>query len=378
MVVAVFNSTSVDWPTRAPAIVRLNSGVLLAFAASLCSQASPSTCEFDANRVKPQTWLSRSADHGSTWTAPTLLAVPDGYEGPQPIYDPRSDTVFVMLSWLYPSESPGPAVKHCSRCVRSFITSRDAGVTWSPISNLSSVNTTKPGGDPSLDGLGLTHGIALRSGHLASPLRDSSCRDDCPPLGTDKCSLQLSSDAGASWAEGGTAPFGGESALCELDNGSLLLTARGDGTHHFARSDDGGGSWAAAWSTTALGLNTQASLVCVPSATNGTDVYFLTPAYFGGAGCFGAEPQPAAPTPDPVEHAQPNNHNRCNLTISVSEDGGQSWASHALVYAGLGGYSDMAWLPEINAIGVLFERGVEGPQGMQYVGVSFTVVKVKG
>ena len=71
-----------------------------------------------------------------------------------------------------------------------------------------------------------------------------------------------------------------------------------------------------------------------------------------------------------------NNHNRINLTLHESGDGGRSWRRLALVYDGLGAYSDMVWLPERGGVGVLFERGEPGRHGMDYVAVSFAVVPI--
>ena len=62
-----------------------------------------------------------------------------------------------------------------------------------------------------------------------------------------------------------------------------------------------------------------------------------------------------------------NNHNRLNLTLYESADGGLSWSTVRVVYAGLGAYSDMVWLPERGGIGVLFERGAITKGGVEHV-----------
>ena len=103
-----------------------------------------------------------------------------------------------------------------------------------------------------------------------------------------------------------------------------------------------------------------------PVASRASDatpnVYFATPVFMGGG----------------AARAGSNNHNRLNLTLYESADGGLSWSTVRVVYAGLGAYSDMVWLPERGGIGVLFERGQEGAHGMEYVAVSFAVVPVTG
>ena len=169
--------------------------------------------------------------------------------------------------------------------------------------------------------------------------------------------MALSSDGGVSWSAGGFAPFAGETDVCELRNGSLLLTGRAE-THSFTRSDDGGATWSATWVTPAsMGAGTEASLLCPPDSDT---IFFATPAFFGSA-------------------SPPNNHNRINLTIHASTDGGRSWREKALVYNGLGAYSDMVWLPK-KGIGVLFERGEDKRMchGMCYATVSFALVPVEG
>ena len=89
-VIDVFRSIDVSSPTRAPAIVALKNGILLAFAASFCDQNSPlGKCDFDAKAIKPTNWISRSEDHDISWSTPTKIPVPDGYDVPTPIYTRR-------------------------------------------------------------------------------------------------------------------------------------------------------------------------------------------------------------------------------------------------------------------------------------------------
>lgn len=71
--------------------------------------------------------------------------------------------------------------------------------------------------------------------------------------------------------------------------------------------------------------------------------------------------------------ATPNADVRQNLTVYESLDGGRAWTIRAVAYDGLSAYSDMAYLPPRDGIGVLFELGVGGKQ---YTSVAFTVVPV--
>mgnify|MGYP002847544200 CR=1 FL=1 len=223
----VFKSLSVQNPTRAPSLIRLSSGVILAFAASLCDQkhSPPGQCIRDAKAIRPTNWMARSDDAGVSWSTPQILPVPDGYDVPTPIYDPATNTVHVLLDWIYPWYAPAPHVgTSCSRCSRGSIRSVDEGMTWSAFANLT-------GSDASaLSGKALTHGFATRSGTLVMASHGLGCRDDCKADPADfkhaKDYLLRSTDGGATWHDGGDAPFIGECALAELQNGSLLLTSR--------------------------------------------------------------------------------------------------------------------------------------------------------
>lgn len=119
--------------------------------------------------------------------------------------------------------------------------------------------------------------------------------------------------------------------VAELTNGSVLLTSRnfydersGYGPRLFARSDDGGATWAANWSATDL-----PDSYCEGSLLSGDDgvVYFANPSATG----------------------------RWNMSVHRSTDGGRSWPVSTQIYAGSSAYSDLAFLRN-GSVGVLFER----------------------
>ena len=164
----------------------------------------------------------------------------------------------------------------------------------------------------------------------------------------------FSDDGGATWQKGASLPEGyTEAEAAEIgSNGSVLwtsrlgppYTSRNPGVlRGFARSDDGGATWAETWQlpqNNADGVlfgTCESSLVGDP-ATGA--VYWSHP---------GAWP--------------PGNRSRTNYTVHASNDG-KHWSFVQVVYPGGSGYSDSAILPD-GRLGVAFQRtlyesGVEG------------------
>ena len=111
----------------------------------------------------------------------------------------------------------------------------------------------------------------------------------------------------------------------------------------FARSDDGGVSWAANWSAYDLpDPYCEGSLLSDPKA--GT-LLFGNPSHAG---------------------------HRLNFSVHRSADGGRTWPRATVVYPGDAAYSDMAFTRN-GSVAVLFERGSGGDP---YRWVSFGVLPV--
>ena len=132
--------------------------------------------------------------------------------------------------------------------------------------------------------------------------------------------------------------FGGGWTECEateLKNGSVLLTSRnfygassGQSARLFARSDDGGATWAANWSAHDLpDPYCDASILSDPGLHNGT-VWFANPS---------------------------NARSRVNFSLHASADQGRTWDRSFVVYPGGSAYSDVAYMPN-GSIAVLFEK----------------------
>ena len=163
-------------------------------------------------------------------------------------------------------------------------------------------------------------------------------RSDCGCGRLRTSFVVYSDDHGATWAGGDEMvllpQYGGgwtECQVAELQNGSVLMTSRnfyarssGQGPRMFARSDDGGATWAANWSA-------------------GSDL-----------------PDPYCEASMVAERGlllfgNPSSHERANFSVHVSRDGGRSWPQSVVVYPGGSAYSDMT-LTRDGQLAVLFER----------------------
>mmetsp|Transcript_15099 Transcript_15099/g.30537 ORF Transcript_15099/g.30537 Transcript_15099/m.30537 type:complete len:147 (-) Transcript_15099:248-688(-) len=115
----------------------------------------------------------------------------------------------------------------------------------------------------------------------------------------------------------------------------------GYGPRMFARSDDGGASWASNWSAGAELPDPycEASLLGDPSR---------------GMLLLG----------------NPSSKRRLNFTVHASDDGGRTWPRATVVFPGDAAYSDMAFTRN-GSVAVLFERG---GGGYPYRSVAFGVL----
>merc|ERR1719331_1047098 len=128
--------------------------------------------------------------------------------------------------------------------------------------------------------------------------------------------------------------FGGgwtECQVAELRNGSVLLTSRnfygtssGQGPRLFARSDDGGQSWAANWTA-----------------------YDLPDPY-----CEGSLLSDARGT---LVFGNPSSHRRLNYSLHRSYDGGRTWPASVVVYPGGAAYSDTTFTRN-GSVAVFYEK----------------------
>ena len=103
------DSASAGW--RGPALITTKAAVL-------CFGTGPL-----ANGTQVSA-LRRSTDSGTTWSAAEVLP----FVGPQPMYDPWTNTVVVLFKRVPPPGSPRECSVYCGRWVSKSV---DDGRTWS-------------------------------------------------------------------------------------------------------------------------------------------------------------------------------------------------------------------------------------------------------
>jgi len=305
---------------RIPSLVSSTNGTLLAFIMG----------RFHRRDNTPNiVYLRRSFDDGKTWLPPAIvLSDPNNATeyGGAPVVDPATGAIHFIHNAANRAR--------CSACQLRVTSSFDHGHTWSTSDVL---NTT--GAPNSTWGGGLASGVTLTQGPHAGRMV-VALRHDCG-CGTIRASFVVySDDHGATWTGGEQMmllpEYGGgwtECQAAELHNGSVLMTSRnfygkssGQGPRMFARSDDGGATWAANW--TAYDLpdpNCEGSLLS--NAKTG-QLYFGNPS---------------------------TSRSRGNYSIHSSSDGGRTWPQSMVVYPGAAAYSDMAFNRDGDIV-VLFEK----------------------
>ena len=305
---------------RIPSLVTTLNGTLLAFVGG----------RFHRTDVTPNIlYMRRSEDDGLTWgkAIAVLRDAQNGTEyGGAPLVDPATGVVHLVFT-------ANVFAKRCSGCALHLTSSKDDGRTWSvprPLDVRGPANATWGGA--------LASGIALTRGPHAGRLL-VALRHDCG-CGTLRASFVVySDDRGQTWKGGDELvllpKYGGgwtECQAAELKNGSVLLTSRnfyggtsGYGPRLFARSDDGGASWAANWSAVDL-----VDSYCEASLLGDPDRGLL-------------------------HFVNPSSHRRDNLSVHVSSDGGRTWPKSAVLYPNGAAYSDASWTRK-RELAFLFER----------------------
>ena len=317
---------------RLPSLLATRRGALLLFAHGRLASAR----DVGASAV----FLSTSLDGGKTWTAARrVLSDPSNRTmiAQQAVHDQRSGRVFLLANQVPCSRCHGLRAalrrRPCGPCTTFVMSSDDEGRSWSEAVALPGEGTL---------GSGVTSGVTLRRGRHAGRLLAARRADCCDCAGSPQSYALLSDDRGRTWRAGGRLPVGWtESAIAELPNGSVLLTARAlrgraarlGGRRLFARSDDAGETWARTWGFSGGGgeggLRDPDCAASMISAEQGPRLWFANPA-----------------------HAT----RRCNLSLHASDDGGAHWQLAHVIHPGRSAYSDMALTPS-GDLAIAFERG---------------------
>ena len=312
---------------RIPSLVTTRNGTLLAFAAGRMHRT-----DITPNII----YMRRSTDDGKSWEQATPLlsdATNHTEFGGAPIVDPASGAIlYVFNANIFGSHEP------CVGCQLWIIRSTDDGITWTDPEMIQT-----GGGQPAnaTYGTPLASGVVLTQGQHAGRLL-VALRHDCGCHDLRASFAIYSDDHGVTWRGGAEMvllpQFGGgwtECQVAELRNGSVLMTSRnfygrssGQGPRLFARSDDGGATWAANWSAGSdlPDPYCEASLLSAPASNE-----LLL---FGN--------------PSSARH-------RANFSVHASRDGGLSWPESVVVYPGGATYSDMSFTSSGDLV-VLFEK----------------------
>ena len=308
---------------RVPSLLSLGNGVLLCFAQGKLSGGG----DEDASHV-----FSRlSTDGGTSWLKSQLVLPLAGLTdnktmyAQQALYNKAANIVFLVFNAM-------PVSALCGPCITYITKSKDRGLTWSAAKPVAASNATW--------GSGLASGVQLLSGRLLLARRHDC--DDCS--GTKQAFVLISDNQGDSWHAGAMLPDGWtECDVAELRNGSVVLTARAlfgpnppfPGPRLFARSDNGGETWAHLWSNCKKEDITTCSLpdpTCEASLIG--DPLGSGALYFGNPSSW---------------------HGRQNFSIHRSLDGGGTWGSLVSLYNAGSAYSDLALMDD-GALAYAFER----------------------
>jgi hypothetical protein len=310
-----------------------------------------------------QVRVRRSEDGGKTWRPEIVIG--DGIHGGGVIVDETSGDVLVFTHPEHPPRKPEPAAP------RRVYRSTDHGQTWQPIP--ADFKTDRHGYVPALhmSEKGLTLQRGPYPSRLLRPARVYIGEGQRGHLHSGYNTAIYSDDGGMTWRA--SEPFPdigtGEGAIVELADGELLYSSRKQYFHedqplhamrYHARSRDGGATWQ--------------SLEQVRALPDGPRYRGADPRgsnYNGHFGLMaGLERLPHAQHDVLLYTSTDNNgHQRQNLTVWASFDGGKSWPVKRLVHQGPGAYSSLAaGRPGTPSEGWIYLQFEHGKDGQQYAG----------
>ncbi len=297
---------------RIPALVISNAGTILAFCEGRKDNAG------DQGNI--DLVLKRSHDGGITWDAIQQVHeeggdAPIAIGNPVPVVVHDDDTIHLLFT---------------RNNKRLFYTqSEDDGLTWRAPRELTDILADVP--FPWLRiGTGPVHGIQLRNSQLAVPIW--YC--DGEPHAREKryrAGILLGNATGTTWQAGGIVPENipklNECTVLERKDGSLLLNMRGykSGYRAVAHSGDGGVTWSDAKQEITLPDTTcQGSLLRLQ---DGRVLFSNVPG-----------------------------NTREKLSLTLSEDDGDTWGASQVLEQGPSAYADLAQGVDGTVL-CLYERG---------------------
>lgn len=366
-------------------LVATQGGVILAFSEARIEPGYDDTPHHLA--------LKRSTDLGATWSETILVERSDGsywrslgepgrrecWANPAAVVERSTGRVFVFYA-LNEGEHDGKSMQRYTRNFYRY--SDDDGLTWSPRVDITDLLNAKADGTPNRDVTGdwvrdadgfpcdhlgrafhmpgPGHGLQLKHGRLLMPFWNrTAIATETGPVPREQRAYGLrilfSDDGGAHWQTGpafgeGIGPT--ESRLVELDGGSLYLNARVDGAGNTMRrraifiGTDRGLTWTFRGFDTGMPPYTNVDSGLISVEHEDRQVFLLS-------------------------HSR-NPHRRTGLTVSVSLDGGTTWAMHKALNCEGANYSDLVQLSD-GTIGVLYGNGASAHAGFPVKFIRFNL-----
>ncbi len=315
---------------RIPSVIATPSGALLAFCEGRRHDGHDSG---DIDLL----WR-RSDDGGHTWgPVAAVWADPGNTCGnPCPVVDGDTGVIWLLMTHNLGEDVEAQIIARRSRGTRTVWSSHsvDDGRTWTLPADITAT-TKRP--DWTWYATGPGAGIQLRTGRLLIP---------CDHIEADTrryySHVLYSDDHGASWHLGGATPDDqvNECEAVECADGRVLLNMRNYDRRQRARarswSADGGLTWSPVDRDPVLVEPIcQASLRQWPAIGQADEASFL---FTNPASAEG----------------------RCNMSVRISRDEGQTWSAGRVLHPGPAAYSCLVALPDGTAA-VLYERGDHDP-----------------
>lgn len=325
---------------RIPTIVNTRNGHLLAFAEGRKNSCSDTG---DIDIV-----MKRSTDGGKTWSSTQLVwdAGENVCGNACPILDTETGSLVLLCCWnLGEDHEPQIIASESKDTRRVFVlTSDDDGHTWSTPRDITSQVKLE---NWTWYATGPCHGTMLQHGTHAGRMI-SGTNHMVKGSGAKHSAIIYSDDHGESWHLGAIQQEegGNESTVAELSNGTILLNMRNYDRSQapcrsLLRSYDGGQNASiTTFATDLIEPVCQGSMLATPKGT----LVFCNPY---------------------------SKDSRENLSLHISNDGGQTWPQAITVCSGLAAYSDLVLLNQ-NTVGVLYETGINEP----YERIVFSLVSV--
>lgn len=303
--------------------------------------------------------MRRSTDSGNTWLPRQTVVHIEGELPVNPVATaqnldkPGDNTVNNPVAFA--DRNGSVHMLYCLEYARCFyIRSDDEGVTWTqPVDITATFEKFRPEYDWKVIATGPAHGIQLRTGRLIVPVWMS--------LGTgghahrpSVTSAIFSDDHGVTWQRGDIAipdtpewVYPNETCIVETLVGTVMINTRTESQTHrrlINLSRDGGQTWAKPRFDQGL-----LEPICMGSIVR----YSMRPAADKNRILF-ANPHNLERLDGKAQEGK--SRDRRNLSVKLSFDEGKTWKFNKTLEAGYGGYSDLAVLPNGDAL-CLYERG---------------------